>query len=117
MNEKKILLFAFILAVLIMVTGYFYFHWQCAKDKTGNNQNIGLPNRCLSDSDCPDDYSCFNSRKCTKNNQGITECGNQEGDLLCHKNCSSQKDCIEAELCQSVTIWSLDIPLPKNFCN
>jgi len=116
MNEKKIVLVAIIIAALIMMAGYFYFDWQENSRETSNNQNIKLPSRCLSDSDCPDDYSCYNSRQCKKNAQGITACGNQTGDLLCHKNCSAKTDCLETQQCQSVAIWSLDVSIPKKLC-
>lgn len=62
---------------------------------------------CISDDDCPKNYRCYNSQKCAMGENGV-ECGPQEGDLMCHKLCSTRIECDYLSGCKEFTIFKED---------
>ncbi|MCX6776614.1 MAG: hypothetical protein NTY73_01415 [Candidatus Micrarchaeota archaeon] len=72
---------------------------------------------CTSDVDCPENYSCYNSRYCTYE-RGVKEtCGDQEGDLLCHKLCNQSSDCpSNMPYCRSVNITIGHVVTARKMC-
>lgn len=71
---------------------------------------------CSSDSDCPKSYACYNSRFCGLAENGRA-CGDQEGDLLCHKLCNSSSECpADMPYCRSVSIAQGDVLTLKKMC-
>ena len=62
---------------------------------------------------CQEGFTCYQSQSC---HRGL-ECGPQEGDALCHKNCETNSDCPDnMPNCQDVDISRGDIVLVKKFC-
>jgi len=71
---------------------------------------------CSSDSDCPTGYACYNSRFCSTIPDDIV-CGDQEGDLLCHKLCDYSSDCpSDMPYCRSVSITQGDTISMRKMC-
>jgi len=59
---------------------------------------------CQSNSDCQASHICYNSQYCAMTPDGV-ECGEQEGDLQCHKTCTQYSDCtIISEVCRNTEI-------------
>jgi len=71
---------------------------------------------CSSDSDCPKSYACYNSRLCSTTPGGVV-CGDQEGDLLCHKKCETNSDCpTDMPYCRGVSIYQGDVVSLVRMC-
>jgi len=71
---------------------------------------------CSSDSDCPSGYACYISRFCGETPTGVS-CGNQEGDLLCHKLCNRSWQCpSDMQYCREVSIKEGDTITFKMIC-
>jgi len=71
---------------------------------------------CSSDSDCPAGYACYNSRLCGLTPDGVV-CGDQEGDLLCHKQCEINSDCpLDMPYCRVVSIAQGDAVAGVRMC-
>jgi len=78
---------------------------------------IGCANfNCFSDKDCPKNYRCYNSQFCTTGENGA-ECGPQEGDLMCHKLCSTRLECNYLSDCKEYTIFKIDKAEKINLCS
>ena len=72
---------------------------------------------CSSDSDCSSGYVCYNSRYCFPSPTGGVECGDQEGDLLCHKKCEMNSDCPgDMPYCRAVSITQGDVISMQKMC-
>lgn len=72
---------------------------------------------CSSDADCKSGYACYNSRYCFPLPHGGLRCGDQEGDLLCHKLCRYNSDCpSDMPYCRQVSITQGDVVTLKNMC-
>ncbi|MEM3556215.1 MAG: DUF333 domain-containing protein [Candidatus Micrarchaeia archaeon] len=71
---------------------------------------------CSSNSDCPSGYVCYNSRFCSTTPSGVV-CGNQEGDLLCHKECEVNTDCpLDMPYCRLVSMAQGDVVSAQRMC-
>jgi putative hemolysin len=71
---------------------------------------------CSSDSDCPESYACYNSRFCGLTPHGVV-CGDQEGDLLCHKKCEVNSDCpVDMSYCRAVSMAQGDVVSMQMMC-
>jgi putative hemolysin len=76
-----------------------------------------ISNICSSDADCKSGYSCYNSRYCFPLPRGGLRCGNQEGDLFCHKLCNNNYDCpADMPYCMQVSITQGDVVTLKKMC-
>lgn len=71
---------------------------------------------CISDDDCPKNYRCYNSQPCVKGETGL-ECGPQEGDLKCHKLCSTRLECNYLGDCKEFTIFKEDTSEKIEMCD
>jgi len=72
---------------------------------------------CESDDDCKNGYVCYNTKVCSMTPQGVVSCGEQQGDLRCHKSCENNGDCdLEQPYCTEVTFWSGDAGIPTKIC-
>jgi putative hemolysin len=71
---------------------------------------------CSSDSDCPKSYVCYNSRFCGSTPFDVV-CGDQEGDLLCHKKCEVNSDCpVDMPYCRAVSMAQGDVVGMQMMC-
>lgn len=72
---------------------------------------------CSSNSDCPKSYVCYNSRRCSPAPEGVIACGDQEGDLLCHKKCETNYDCpSDMPYCRTLSIFQGDVGSAVKMC-
>ena len=71
---------------------------------------------CFSDKDCPKNYRCYNSQYCAAGQNGM-ECGKQEGDLMCHKLCSTRFECSYLAGCKEFTMFEGDNVEKMNLCS
>jgi hypothetical protein len=77
-------------------------------DRTSESMFPRAVEECLSSADCPTGYLCYNSQLCFPSPSGPL-CGDQAGDLKCHKVCNTNADCAgseEGEVCESIALWS-----------
>lgn len=71
---------------------------------------------CFTDDDCPKNYKCYNSQYCAEGETGV-ECGPQEGDLKCHKLCSTRLECKNLAKCKEFTIFKQDTAEKIELCS
>ena len=74
-------------------------------DRTSESLFPKIAEECLSSADCPTGHLCYNSQLCFPSASGLL-CGDQEGDLKCHKVCDGNNDCADGEICESIAMWS-----------
>ncbi len=72
--------------------------------------------QCANDIECGEGYKCFNSQVC-----GLTptdvQCGEQFGDLKCHKSCETDNDCpLEMPKCEDTEFWQGDAGTNYKIC-
>jgi len=72
---------------------------------------------CEKDLICPSGFYCYNSQYSAPSPEGYGKMikGSQEGDLLCHKLCSSDVDCSIGE-CSEKRVYMGDAVVIKKFC-
>jgi len=97
MSKKLILVFTLMLGVVFI---------------SGCVENFN----CFSDKDCPKNYRCYNSQYCAEGQNGV-ECGKQEGDLTCHKLCSTRFECNYLAECREFTMFKEDKAEKIDLCN
>ena len=78
--------------------------------------DAALARNCTSDADCADGWKCFNSKQCSLLVTGTMHCGEQLGDLKCHKACSSNADCIPPEACHETNLMAGDAIATGKLC-
>jgi len=89
--------------------------------KCEDNKCIGTyidapPFTCTTNSDCNSDYTCYNSQICSPTPSG-TSCGDQQGDLQCHKNCEDDNDCpSEMPTCRETSLFTGNAGTIAKFC-
>lgn len=108
---QGILIIVAVAAIALTIFGVLYYYWietpmnrvpeifnlsRVAKVNLNANLKTYLGKTqadfCAKDSDCPDGFVCYTSRECSTTSQGIV-CGQEFGDLLCHKKCMENSDC------------------------
>ena len=81
---------------------YLHEHKSLEECETKN----GLNSECYSNEDCSLNEICYNSQICSMTPEGVVSCGQQFGDLKCHKECEIDNDCPqEMPNCAEVTMW------------
>lgn len=70
---------------------------------------------CAETSTCDEGYTCYDSQYAGMGPDGLVE-GEQDGDLLCHKNCDSDLDCGENGECRETEILGGDTVLTEKMC-
>ncbi|MFH0890873.1 MAG: hypothetical protein V1856_02485 [Candidatus Liptonbacteria bacterium] len=63
---------------------------------------------------CPSGYVCYDSQYRGMGPNGVV-LGEQKGDLLCHKSCNTDHDCVTGT-CVSREIWQGDVGGQIRFC-
>lgn len=72
---------------------------------------------CIDDTDCPEGMKCYYSRYCMIVEGGGMRCGEQLGDLICHKECDSDENCTGVySKCVEMKLWEGDKSRTLNLC-
>ena len=83
-------------------------------DCSSNSNNLTLES-CDQNFQCSAGFVCYHSQYSAPGPKGMMF-GDEEGDLLCHKSCSTNSDCGDGAKCVEKSTWSGDVGDKIKFC-
>jgi len=118
MNKRGLIklflgLILLVIVLLLIIAGLGYYIYN--KGPLVNTDGPEVED-CEIDSDCPEDYVCYNSQLCSNLLEGVV-CNAQTGDLKCHKLCEADSDCSkDMPYCEEIGFISGDAIGLNNIC-